>query len=51
MKALVVDDDQVSRMVLRKALAREFAWTTVEAADGSEVFGVLGSHDVQIVLS
>lgn len=48
-KALIVDDDQTARLLLRRALAREFAWTIVEAADGDEALVVLGMHDVGVV--
>jgi putative two-component system response regulator len=50
MKILVVDDDDISRTVIKKVLASDFH-EVILASDGQEAIQVLRDQDIQLVIS
>jgi two-component system, chemotaxis family, chemotaxis protein CheY len=54
MKILVVDDSKAMRMIVKRALASTSAYAgadIVEACDGREALGLIGSEQPDVVLS
>ena len=41
MKILVAEDDNISRLLLRKILSRESRWEVIEACDGSAAWSMI----------
>ena len=51
MNVLIVDDEPMTRSLLRRVLIREFACTVVEATDGLEALSVAGARPVNLIVS
>jgi DNA-binding response OmpR family regulator len=48
-KALLVDDDPTSRYLIRRAVTREFGWSTVDAVDGETALVALAGDTFDVV--
>jgi CheY-like chemotaxis protein len=51
MNVLIVDDEPMTRSLLRRVLIREFAATVVEATDGLEALSVAGAKPVNLIVT
>jgi CheY-like chemotaxis protein len=51
MNVLIVDDEPMTRSLLRRVLAREFGCTVVEATNGLEALSVAGDKPVSLIVT
>jgi len=51
MNVLIVDDEPMTRSLLRRVLIREFSCTVVEATDGLEALSVAGAKPVNLIVT